>query len=443
MKNISMTLWRASALAACMAATVYAQGQAPASTKTLSPVDRYDYIVSTQVIGGFHQINPSPKPLLVDGAEQILGMGSPIIKFAITPRYAENGYAAKRDPSVTSLTQLAQVPSYKQVFDMPFSRYILWTYTFSTDYKLWPWHGHMKQETLDAEYKEMYEFTKYLLTAYNGTGKTFYLGNWEGDWHLIAGAPKAKYKWLTDPNADAPQGMIDWLSIRQKAIDDAKRDTPHKDVQVYFYVECNLVQKSIKEGKASVAKSVLPFVNPDFVSYSSYDSTNPDKDLHHDLPAALDYMQAQLKPKPGLPEKRVFVGEYTSTREEFDALGQDAHMRDIIATSVQWGTPFVLYWELYNNVIDPDGTLQGCWLIDDHGVKQPAYFTYQNFDKDARAYVAATLKKTGSVPSAADFQSYTYKWFTNPATLPKATPEWKAAIRFRKAPAAAAPTVAK
>jgi len=393
-------------------------GQTPSAK--LSPVDRYDYIVSTQVIGPFHQLNPSPKPELVDGGEQVLGMGSNIIKFSISPRYAENAYAKEKDPKVTSLMQLAQQPAYKPLFDMPFATYVMWTYTFATDKKLWPWHGHMKQDVLDAEYKEMYEFTKYLLTTYNGTGKTFYLGNWEGDWHLIEGAPRAKYKWETDPLPDAPQGMIDWLNVRQKAIDDAKRDTPHRDVQVYFYVECNLVQKSIKQHRMSVAQDVLPFVNPDFVSYSSYDSTNPDKDLHHDLPAALDYMQSKLKPKPGLPEKRVFVGEYTSTREDFPPLQQDMHMRDIIATSIKWGTPFVLYWELYNNVIDPDGTIQGCWLIDDHDVKQPAYYTYQSFDRDARNYVAAWLKKNGSVPSSADFQAFAYKWFTNPNTLPKA-----------------------
>jgi len=395
----------------------HAMAQTP--VEKLSPVDRYDYIASTQVIGPFHQVNPSPDPLLVDGGKQVMGMGSNIIKFTISPRYAENGYAKTRDPKINSLTQLAQEPSYKRLFAMPIATYVMWTYAFSTDKQLWPWHGHMKKEVLDAEYKEMYDFTKYLLSTYNGTGKTFLLGNWEGDWHLIEGAPRAKLKWETVPNPDAPQGMIDWLQTRQRAIDDAKRDTPHTGVQVYFYVECNLVQRSIKQHIASVAQDVLPSVNPDFVSYSSYDSTNPDKDLHHDLPTALDYMQSRLKPKPGLPEKRVFVGEYTSTRQDFAPLQQDAHMRDIIATAIKWGTPYVLYWELYNNVVNADGSLQGCWLIDDKGVKQPAYYTYVNFDRDARAYVSASLKKTGHVPPTADFQAFAYKWFSSPNTLPK------------------------
>jgi hypothetical protein len=378
----------------------------------LSPVDRYDYIASTQVIGAFHQLTPPADPGLVEGARQVLGMGTNIIKFAITPRYTDYGYAKTHDPKITSLTQLAQEPMYKQIFNMPFAHYVMWTYAFSTDHHIFPFHGHIRKEVLDDEYREMYEFTKYLLTTYNGTGKSFYLGNWEGDWHLIEGTPPAKNKWEIEPNSDAPEGMIEWLTTRQKAIDGAKRDTPHKDVQVWFYVETNLVQKSIKEGRVSVASAVLPFVNPDFVSYSSYDSTNPDKDMHHDLPIALDYMQSKLKPKPGLPEKRVFVGEYTSLASTLGAEQQNTRMRDVIATSVKWGTPFVLYWELYNNVVRIDGSVEGCWLIDNNGVKQPAYFTYRNFDKDARSYVAVTYEKTGKTPSTADFQAFTSKWFT-------------------------------
>jgi len=383
--------------------------QSTAAPKPLSPVDRFNYIVGTEVIGAFHQTQPWTKPPLVQGAEEVLAMGSPILKLTMSPRYAQNGYADKRDPAITSLTQLAQVPFYKQVFDMPFSQYVMWTYAFSTDNQLWPWHGHMKQETIDAEYKEMYAFTRYLLTTYNNTGKTFYLGNWEGDWHLIDGSPAAKYKWLRDPNPDAIPGMIDWLNARQRAIDDAKRDTPHKNVQVYFYVETNLVQKTIKEGKVTVTSAVLHDVNPDFVSYSSYDSTNPDKDMHHDLPTALDFMQSKLTPKPGLPEKRVFIGEYSSLARRFDPQQQDAFMRDIIATSIKWGTPLVLYWGLYTNSVTDK-----CWLIDMDGVKQPVYYTYVNFDRDARQYVADTLKKTKHVPSDAAFQAFAYKWFSAP-----------------------------
>jgi len=57
------------------------------------------------------------------------------------------------------------------------------------------------------------------------SGKTFYLGHWEGDGYL---AP-----WTTNPPPAAIQGMIDWLNNRQQAIDDAKRDTAFQDVNVF------------------------------------------------------------------------------------------------------------------------------------------------------------------------------------------------------------------
>lgn len=382
----------------------------------LSPVNRFNYIASTQAIGGFNQPADPAEPPLVEAAKQMRAMGTNIFKFALGPSYAKHGYVTARDPGRTyaSLTQLARDSAARQVFEMPFGHYVMWTYAFSTHRKVTPWHGHMKKELLESEYQEIFDLAQYLYTTYSGTGKSFYIGNWEGDWHLLSGSPKKKHKWEQDVNPDAPQGMIDWLSTRQRAIDDARRQVPHRDVQVYFYVETNLVQKSIKQNRISVASAVLPEVNPDFVSYSSYDSTNPDKNLHRDLPAALDYMQSRLKPKPGLPEKRVFVGEYTSLAKKFTPAQQDANMRDIIATAIKWGTPFVLYWELYNNVNPKPGASQGCWLIDDKGVKQPVYYTYQAFDKDARAYVTSALRNSGHVPSTTEFQAFAYKWFTSP-----------------------------
>jgi len=382
-----------------------------AGTAGAAPLDTLDHIVGTQVIGSAYQF--TDESLLKEGGDEILAMGSNMIKVSLGPSYVKARYIKEQDPNIHSITDLAKRPEYKDLFNMPFSRYFLWTYCFSTYNHVTPFHGHMKPDVLAKEYQEMYDLTKYLLTTYNGTGKIFYLGNWEGDWHLLSGAPVKKEKWEEDVNPDAPQGMIDWLTVRQRAVDDAKKATPHIDVNVYFYVETNLVQKSIKQGRVTVSSAALQEVNPDFVSYSSHDSTNPDKDMHHDLPVALDFMQSKLTPKSGLPEKRVFIGEYSSLARIFDPQKQDTFMRDIIATSIKWGTPLVLYWGLYTNSVKDK-----CWLIDMDGVKQPAYYTYVNFDRDARAYVADTLKKTRHVPSDAEFRAFAYKWFTAPATQP-------------------------
>jgi hypothetical protein len=390
-----------------------------------APLDTYDYIAGTQVFSSSYHF--TDKPLLVEGAEQINGMGSNMIKFILGPGYVKNR-GGKKDPNINSLTDLAQDAEYKKVFDMPFSRYFMWVYSFSTNGKIFPLHGPIRPEVLDQEYKEVYALTKYMLTTYNGTGKTFYFGSWEGDWQLIAGAkPEIKdmeLRRVIDPLPDSPQAMASWASTRQRAIDDAKRDTPHKNVQVWYYLETNMLQKSIKEGRVSVASAVVPLANPDFVSYSAYDSTDPDRDLHNDLPHALDYMQSKLKPKPGLPARRVFVGEFGAPTLHYTPQQQDARVRDVMATAIQWGTPFVLYWQLYNNELEPNGTPRGFWLIDDKGVKQPVYFTLQKYYADARAYVADFTKKNKRQPDDQEFERFAYQWFRTPVK-----PQLRAAFR--------------
>ena len=69
--------------------------------------------------------------------------------------------------------------------------------------------------------------------------------------------------------------MIAWVNNRQKAVDDAKRDTLHREVQVYYYVEVNRVVDAM-QGKTRLTNDVLPKTDVDFVSYSSYDSLGGD-----------------------------------------------------------------------------------------------------------------------------------------------------------------------
>jgi len=406
-KSVPMFLMMMAVLLAGLYAPAQTPGASPVKPAPKVPLDNFNYIIGTQVMGSYYQF--TDESLLKEGGDQVQAMGSNMIKIAVGPSYVKDRYLKENDPNIHSITDLAKRPEFQSIFHMPFSRYIMWTYCFSTYGQVTPFHGHMKPELAAKEYQEMYDFTKYLLTTYNGTGKIFYLGNWEGDWHLLSGSPVKKNKWEEEVNPDAPVGMIDWLSARQRGIDDAKKNTPHQNVNVFFYVETNLVQKSIKKGQVTLSSAVLHDVNPDFVSYSSHDSTNPGTDLHHDLPAALDYMQSKLTPKPGLPEKRVFIGEFSAKGRIFTPAEQDAYVRDQIATSIKWGTPFAFYWALY--CTSPN---DGCWMIDDKGVKEPIYYTYQHYYADARAYVADFEKKNKRKPNDKEFQAYAYKWFTTP-----------------------------
>ncbi len=81
-------------------------------------------------------------------------------------------------------------------------------------------------------------------------------------------------------------------------------------------------------GKVRVANKVLPRTNPDFVSYSSHDAQNGD--IEKNFAQALEYIQAQLAPKPRIPGKRVFIGEYG-----MPLLGNNAEAQDLCHAT--WG----------------------------------------------------------------------------------------------------------
>jgi hypothetical protein len=356
-----------------------------ADTSRLSPVDAYDYVIGTQSIGAAYQFTPEPR--LMETARAIRDIGASVIKFQL-------GNTAK-NPNVKTLADMAERdPATRAVLDMPFSDYILWAY--SNDSKDDPFNP----ANLAGDYQQLHALAKDLLTRYRGSGKTFYLGNWEGDWHLLH----------TDPNYVPSQAevqrMIDWVNTRQRAVDDAKREVPPQGVNVFYYLEVNRVEDAMA-GKIRVTNAVLPRTPVDYVSYSSYDAIHGD--IETDLPRALNYIESKLPLKPGVPGKRVFIGEYGFASVSYGPVQQDALSRRVMRAGLDWGCPFVLYWEMYNNEIK-DGVQQGYWLIDNHGVRQPLYFTQQRFLEAGRRYVADFLAREGRVPTRDEFQHTAAQW---------------------------------
>ena len=356
----------------------------------LSDSERFNYVLGTQTIGASYQF--TDEPLLVETAQAILDMGATTIKLNMGKSYfgKKGANVPEGDPAIQSLTQLARdEPSHKRVLDMPFANYLIWAYCFTPGW----WSKGFSQEDQDKEYRELYELTCYLLTTYNGSAKTFYLGHWEGDWHLRSGYDTKSDDAVTDV---AVQGMTDWLNTRQRAVDDARHNTPHARVEVFNYCEVNLA-KIAMQGRRTVTNDVLPKTNVDYVSYSSWDS-GPDV-----LPG-LDYIESRLPAKPGIPGKRVFIGEYGFPACNHSPGEQDRLARRVMRAGLQWGCPFVLYWEMFNNETDKDGKQRGFWLIDDQGQPQPLYFTHQKYYRWGRQYVAGIRDTEGRLPTPEEFR---------------------------------------
>ncbi|MGJ8643538.1 MAG: hypothetical protein ACSHX9_09040 [Luteolibacter sp.] len=344
-------------------------------------IDPFNYVLGTQSIGIRYQFTEQTG--LVETAEQIQGMGSNLLKIALNPKYCGADYSLPKRDDIGSLVELAiKEPSFKALLHMPFGYYQLWAYAFSSG----SWDDGISEEEKQAEYKEIYDLSKYLLSAYGGTGKTFLLGHWEGDWHLHHNYNGRK------PLPDvAFQSMVDWLNIRQKAVEDAKRNVPESDVKLYHYTEVCLVDKAMKGGK-SLVNNVLPHTQVDFVSYSAYDilgwggkkQIQEPQQMRDRIHQALDYIESKLPEKPSISGKRVFIGEYGFAQNRVkSAEVQDVLSLAVATAGIEWGCPYVLYWEMYCNEVK-DEEHEGFWLIDNQNRKQPFYFTLQDYYREIR-----------------------------------------------------------
>lgn len=349
-------------------------------------VENYNYSLGTQTIGATYGFTSDTR--LVETAKLIAAMGSNILK---TDLSFSEGYEYSHE-------LLEREPSYKAVMEMNFKYYFFWVYSKAKT----AWIDGFSEEESQKEYDNMYKLTDYLLHTYAETSREFYLGHWEGDWHL------------TDQKGDlatvAPeriQGMIDWYNIRQKAIDDARAANANSQAKVFQYCELNRVFDALDKGYDRIINKVLPYINVDYVSYSSYDAiaSTDYSTLKAKLHQALNAIESRMKPKADIEGKRVFIGEYGFDNLSNGESTQNLRSRMVMKAALEWGCPFILYWEMYNNEITENNQQKGLWLINDKGVKQQVYYTHVNFYKRMKTWLSEYLSQNGKYPSREEFNS--------------------------------------
>jgi hypothetical protein len=364
-------------------------------------------ILGTQAIGGPYQ--HTDRPYLLEVASELQAMGANLIKFSLSPRdYHIPPYRMERVSGIASMTDLlTKHPVMRELMHMPFRYYVLWANPYSGI----DWSDGLSHGEETRLYNEFYVLTRHLLTEYNGTGRVFLLGHWEGDW-LLLGKQDPKQ----DPTPERIEGFAQYLRTRQRAIDDAKAQVEHKGVFIYHYAEVNLVQKGIDGSRKTMTNAVLPRIDVDFVSYSAYDAihaANPRKSLH----AALDNIQAQLRPRPEIPGKRVFVGEFAikASAVGYDANEHNRRNREIIHATIEWGCPFALYWQFYCNEKAPHRAqgYEGYWLVDHKGRRLPLYHTFKNYWLGVRRLARSTEQKTGKSVTQKQIRAYALDFFAN------------------------------
>lgn len=335
----------------------------------MSNFEHFNTRIGTQTIGP--RYNFTDEGALIESAKGIIEMGSDILKISLSvDSYNIN---PTKDFSLAEL--VANEHNFRYVMDMQFKYYIMWA---QPKYTKEPgvFDFHLDEEAERKLYEEFYNLTKHLLITYSGTGKVFLIGHWEGDWILLRG-----FDYTKDAENDIIQGMIKNLSIRQKAIEDARGCIAHENVWVGHYAEVNRPLDAKLKGMKRMTNKVLPYVKLDIISYSCYDALWPNR-----LTEALDYIEENSRFTDyfdSIFKKKVFVGEYDGYRDYhqngyFSPEMQVVNASTVIASSVSWGTPFVLYWEYYNNEHERLIHGGGFWMVDEQNKKQPIYFAHRD-----------------------------------------------------------------
>ncbi len=337
----------------------------------MQQVEHYNYILGTQAFSPNYQFTDEYAEMEIGG--RITEMGSNMIKFH-----------ALNDNMIDEL-----MAKYH------FSHVFMW-YISNPHFK----DGYSDAEA-ESDYTAIYNYTKKLLTTYNGSGVNFYIGHWEGDWYYLDNYNTAQ----VEVSDTVTEGMIAWLNNRQKAVDDAKRDTPHENVYVWNYLELNRPNDALRDKCDRVVNRVLPYTTVDYVSYSAYDTMDLSA---RQVARVIEDIYANLPDKAGVPGPRVFVGEVgqPAANCSFDPeKHRDVNLTNI-AKYLACEVKFVLYWQMYDNEKLEDGSCRGFWLINDKNEKQPLYDSFESILAGAKEYVKSFLEENGRVPTNEEYRAY-------------------------------------
>ena len=292
---------------------------------------------------GFTQDN-----YLVEGAQRISQLGSKSIFIYLTPwfrtQYPDHaaGLWPASDPA--GIDGLAKTKPFDQVLALPFQTIVLTSYTFANGDQIVGMAQSPARQS--AEENEFYQLTKYLYARYTGSKKNFVLKNWEGDWIALGFGNTA---------VNIQPAMIDdlvaWLRARQRGVSRAREEAHDHTVQVFNAVEVNRVLDYAQQGLTRMINAVVPRVDADMVTYSSYDSTVQASDaasLTQSLTLALTTID-QLAPDPlGLGRRRILISEYGLFENQFP--GQATwRAQAILTTAKQFSIAGAFIWNLFDN----------------------------------------------------------------------------------------------
>jgi hypothetical protein len=153
-----------------------------------------------------------------------------------------------------------------------------------------------------------------------------------------------------------------------------------------------------------MADMVLPFINVDLVSYSAWDASAETGGDPNVIKAALDFIAAKVPDSQAFGSKNVYIGEFGLPENLNSPEKVHAVVRNTVEAGLQWGCPYIVYWQLYCNELQPkeekppvypvessdppvvtakaavhdNSAVRGYWLIRPDGTKAWPYEYFHN-----------------------------------------------------------------
>lgn len=369
------------------------------------PVDRVNCILGAAQIGNFDGIDDldfgfgEDRQLTLDCAKLAYQRGASVFKFGLGPTdYGTTDATLQTtvDPAINSLTELARDnPVAKAILDIPFPDMVLWAYTLGVGD--WRFNLPTTQGYQDTVRDEWYAFTVYLRNTYKGTGRRFFLGDWEGDWQLAGLGSIDPDVNITDQDI---AGYAAWTKARQDGIDQGKAATPDSDVHVWNYCETNKLSWGV-DGNRGVINSILPALTKvDYVSISANEfRTMTESEIHQ----ALSLVESKL-PEQGGPQSgpRMFISEYNINRDTLSDADHAQLYKDLWSKLFEWdgsGLEFILHWKYAWQSVDGTGDREDSSQVDGSGALTHIGKLHCDFQEKMRIWQRTFYRGTGRSPT--------------------------------------------
>lgn len=247
---------------------------------------------------------------------------------------------------------------------------------------------------LAEEERQVLDLARRLLADPALAGKAVVLKFWESDWLLVGPSRADEHATVA-----AAAGFVEWMRVRQGAVEQARAEQPGSPVRLLHAVEVNRVHDALPDdGSPGLLRAVhlLPRIAPDLVAYSAWDSTNPPADpaaLRQRLGAAFDLLldparqveiaaaicrhggpclpASPLPPPPAArwPADRLLISEFGAPESEVGAATAAWKAETVVRLASARGLLGAFAWQLFDAgggrfyLLDgngePSGTLLG------------------------------------------------------------------------------------